>query len=90
MSDLSGIMGLAKYEGRLLRRTWKFWILAVLVSIVLSVLKIYQGAIVDFLSSFSGSMGGFYSPGNIFCGSLRNKRSQGLPRRSMTLVSSGA
>jgi len=66
MFDLTGIRGLAMYESRLLRRTWKFWILAVLVSIVLSVLKIYQGVMVDFLSSFSGSMGGFYSPGNIF------------------------
>jgi len=66
MIDLTGIMGLARYEGRLLRRTWKFWILVVLTSLVLSVIKIYQGAISDALSSFSGSMGGFYSPGNIF------------------------
>lgn len=66
MFDLTGIMGLARYEGKLLRRTWKFWILVVLASLALSLIKIYQGVVSDAISSFSGSMGGFYSPGNIF------------------------
>ena len=30
MFDFTGIFGLARYEARLLRRTWKFWILVVL------------------------------------------------------------
>ncbi len=57
MFDLAGIMGLAKYEGRLLRRTWKFWILAVLVSIVLSVNQDLPGRHRRFPLQFLGQHG---------------------------------
>lgn len=57
MIDLAGIMGLAKYEGRLLRRTWKFWILACLGLLFLVIINIYYSVIHNFLSGYSGTIG---------------------------------
>ncbi len=57
MFDLAGIMGLAKYEGRLLRRTWKFWILVCLGLIFLVAVNIYYSVIHNFFSGYSGTIG---------------------------------
>jgi ABC-type transport system involved in multi-copper enzyme maturation permease subunit len=57
MFDLTGILGLAKYEAKLLRRTWKFWILTVLGMLYLVGINIYFSVLHTFFSGYSGTVG---------------------------------
>jgi ABC-type transport system involved in multi-copper enzyme maturation permease subunit len=57
MIDFTGIMGLAKYESRLLRRTWKFWILVCLGLLFLVIINLYYAFLHNFFSGYSGTIG---------------------------------